>query len=50
MGEYFRSKFDIEGIERIRHEFRFGKNWPAVYMLENGKELYVGEGRFIGEN
>jgi len=24
-------------------EYRFGDNWPVVYILEDGKEAYVGE-------
>lgn len=35
-------KFDKENFNLIR-EYRFGKNWPVVYIAENGKELYVGE-------
>lgn len=23
--------------------YKFGRNWPAVYILENGKEIYIGE-------
>lgn len=24
-------------------EYHFGKNWPVVYLLEDGKEIYIGE-------
>lgn len=34
--------FSRDGIEEIRN-FKYGSNWPIVYILENGKELYVGE-------
>ncbi len=34
--------FNKEHFDKIR-DFRFGKNWPVVYVVENGKELYVGE-------
>lgn len=35
--EFTKSKF-----EEIR-KCSFGSNWPVVYLIENGKELYVGE-------
>lgn len=35
-------KFTHEGIESIR-TYKYGRNWPVVYLIENGKELYVGE-------
>lgn len=28
--------------EKIRN-YKFGLNWPAVYLLENDKEIYIGE-------
>jgi uncharacterized protein (DUF4213/DUF364 family) len=28
--------FNKENFDKIR-DFRFGKNWPVVYVLENGK-------------
>lgn len=34
--------FDRFGVEDIRAS-KYGVNWPIVYILENGKELYVGE-------
>lgn len=35
-------KFNKDDFNSIK-EYRFGKNWPVVYIAENGKELYVGE-------
>jgi len=35
--EFSKNKFD-----EIR-KYSFGSNWPVVYLIENGKELYVGE-------
>lgn len=29
-------------LEKVR-DYRFGSNWPIVYILEDGKEAYVGE-------
>lgn len=34
--------FDKDHFSDIK-EYRFGSNWPVVYILEDGKELYVGE-------
>ncbi len=34
--------FKKEEFFQIR-EFQFGKNWPVVYLAENGKEMYIGE-------
>jgi hypothetical protein len=34
--------FDSAGIENIR-AYKYGRDWPVVYIIENGKELYVGE-------
>lgn len=34
--------FNKEDFNKIR-EYQFGKNWPVVYILENGKEIYIGE-------
>ncbi len=34
--------FSKEGAEKIKH-FNFGNNWPVVYIIENNKELYVGQ-------
>jgi DUF2075 family protein/DNA replication protein DnaC len=35
-------KFNKDNFSKIR-EYRFGLNWPVVYVLENGKEIYIGE-------
>lgn len=35
-------KFQREKFEELR-KLPFGKNWPVVYVLENGKEVYIGE-------
>lgn len=35
-------KFSKENIPEIKG-VRFGTNWPVVYILENGKEIYIGE-------
>lgn len=34
--------FSEQGIEPIR-TYRYGHDWPVVYLLENGKDMYVGE-------
>ncbi len=34
--------FDKNKFDQIRN-YKFGKNWPVVYIAENGKEMYVGE-------
>lgn len=34
--------FDKNNFNEIRG-YRFGKNWPVVYVLENGKDVYVGQ-------
>jgi len=34
--------FDKENLSQIKN-YKFGKNWPVVYILENGQEMYVGE-------
>ena len=38
------SKFDFDKkkIHQIKAS-HFGLNWPVVYLIEDGKELYVGE-------
>lgn len=35
-------KFSKEHFKEIR-KYHFGFNWPVVYILEDGKEIYVGE-------
>ncbi len=34
--------FNATGVEKIRN-YKYGSDWPVVYLIENGKELYVGE-------
>lgn len=34
--------FDTLGIEQIRKS-SYGRDWPIVYMIENGNEIYIGE-------
>ena len=34
--------FNKEDFDQIKN-FKFGKNWPVVYLIENGKDAYVGE-------
>lgn len=35
-------KFDKNNLGEIK-AYHFGKNWPVVYVLENGKDVYVGQ-------
>ena len=35
-------KFDKNNFDKIR-SYNFGVNWPVVYLIEDGKEIYVGE-------
>lgn len=42
MSEIKSFKFDKNNFDEIK-AYRFGKNWPVVYVQENGKEAYVGE-------
>lgn len=35
-------KFDKKEFGKIK-EYSFGLNWPVVYLIENGREAYVGE-------
>ncbi len=34
--------FNKEDFDQIKN-FKFGKNWPVVYLIEDGKEVYIGE-------
>jgi DUF2075 family protein/DNA replication protein DnaC len=34
--------FDIVNLDLIK-EYRYGKNWPVVYIQENGKQAYIGQ-------
>ena len=42
MAEIKTFAFNLSGVEDIRN-YKFGSDWPIVYLIENGKELYVGE-------
>lgn len=35
-------KFDKKNFSEIR-KYHFGYNWPVVYLIEDGKEIYIGE-------
>lgn len=34
--------FKKDSFDQIK-KYKFGKNWPVVYLIENGKDAYVGE-------
>jgi len=34
--------FNKERFDKIR-EYKFGRNWPVVYILEDNKEIYIGQ-------
>jgi uncharacterized protein len=42
MSEIKTFPFSAQGVEQIR-SYKYGSDWPVVYLIENGKELYVGE-------
>lgn len=42
MTEIFKSKFNKESLKDIE-SYKYGKNWPVVYILHGKKEAYVGE-------
>lgn len=42
MSEIKTFPFNQAGVEQIRN-YKYGSDWPIVYLIENGKELYVGE-------
>ncbi len=42
MSEIKSFPFNKESFENIK-TYKFGKNWPVVYVLENKKEIYVGQ-------
>ncbi len=35
-------KYARENFDEIKN-FHFGRNWPVVYVLENAKEVYIGQ-------
>lgn len=34
--------FSESGVEAIRNH-KYGQDWPVVYLIENGRDMYVGE-------
>jgi uncharacterized protein len=42
MAEIKTFPFNKDDFEKIR-DYKFGKNWPVVYLLENSNEIYVGQ-------
>ncbi len=42
MSEIQSFKFHKDHFEDIK-KYRFGKNWPVVYIAHNDKEIYIGE-------
>jgi hypothetical protein len=42
MHEIKEYKYSIEHLDEIRN-YRFGDNWPVVYILEDGREAYIGQ-------
>ncbi len=35
-------KYDKNSFDEIRN-FNFGRNWPVVYLIEDNKEIYIGQ-------
>lgn len=42
MSEIKTFPFDKDKFEQIK-SYKFGRNWPVVYVIEDGKEIYIGE-------
>jgi hypothetical protein len=42
MHEIKEYEYSMENLDQIRG-YRFGDNWPVVYILENGREAYIGQ-------
>ena len=42
MSEIKTFPFNKEDFDQIKN-YKFGKNWPVVYIIEDGKEIYIGE-------
>lgn len=36
-------KFSFPVLDNSIKDEKYGQNWPVVYLLENGKDMYVGE-------
>ena len=35
-------KYKKENFDEIKN-FNFGRNWPVVYVMEDKKEIYIGQ-------
>ena len=42
MREIKKVLFSKKGIDEIG-KYHFGRNWPVIYLLENGREIYIGQ-------
>ena len=42
MSEIITFPFNKEDFNQIKN-YKFGRNWPVVYILENKKEIYIGQ-------
>ncbi len=42
MVEILESRFDLNGCNSLQ-KWKYGKNWPVVYIIHNQKEAYIGE-------
>jgi uncharacterized protein len=42
MHEIKKYDYSVENLHQIK-EYRFGNNWPVVYILEDGREAYIGQ-------
>jgi len=42
MGKIQTFLFNKDKFDQIK-QYQFGRDWPAVYIIENGNEMYIGE-------
>lgn len=42
MTDYFDVEFSQQAIERMKN-YKYGQNWPVVYIIHGEKEAYIGE-------
>ena len=42
MSDLITFPFNKDKFTQIK-EYKFGRDWPVVYIIENGKEIYIGE-------
>lgn len=42
MTDYFDVEFSQQAIERMKN-YKYGQNWPVVYIIHGKKEAYIGE-------